>query len=60
MAGPVLDTRSKSALESRRAELERGIGSDHDLPYTFAFLLGLRCSPTAVFTNIEPFSTFSF
>ena len=36
MAGPVLDTRSKSALESRRAELERGIGSDHDLPYTFA------------------------
>ena len=36
MAGPVLDTRSKSALESRRAELERGIGSDHDLPYTIA------------------------
>ncbi len=31
-----LDTRSISALESCREELERGSGGDHDLLYTFA------------------------
>jgi hypothetical protein len=36
LAGPILDGRNTSALENRRVEIERGIGGDHDLPYTFA------------------------
>jgi hypothetical protein len=33
--------RSSSVLESRRLELERGAGGDHDRPYTFALPLSL-------------------
>ena len=32
---------SSSVLESRRLELERGAGGDHDRPYTFALPLSL-------------------
>jgi hypothetical protein len=33
--------RSSSILESRRLELERGAGGDHDSPYTFALPLSM-------------------
>src|SRR5947209_16496264 len=36
MAAHAVDARSLSSLETRRIELERGAGGDHDLPYTFA------------------------
>ncbi len=32
---------SSSILESRRLELERGAGGDHDSPYTFALPLSM-------------------
>jgi len=34
-----LDERGSSSLEKRRAELERGGGGDHDLPYRFTLPL---------------------
>jgi hypothetical protein len=34
--GSVLESRSMSALERRREELESGAGGDHDVPYTFS------------------------
>jgi hypothetical protein len=34
--GSVLQSRSMSALERRREELESGPGGDHDLPYSFS------------------------
>src|SRR5215472_11292052 len=34
-----------SALESRRLELERGLGGDHDVPYRFALPACRKCLP---------------
>lgn len=39
--GSTLESRSMSALEKRREELERGPGADHDLPYEFSLPLSL-------------------
>lgn len=39
--GSVLQSRSVSALERRREELESGPGGDHDLPYNFSLPLAL-------------------
>jgi hypothetical protein len=39
--GSVLESRSMSALERRREEVESGPGADHDLPYRFSLPLSL-------------------
>jgi hypothetical protein len=39
--GSALQSRSMSALERRREELESGLGGDCDLPYTFSLPLSL-------------------
>jgi hypothetical protein len=39
--GYALESRSTSALERRREELESGPGADHDLPYRFSLPLSL-------------------
>jgi hypothetical protein len=39
--GSALQSRSMSALERRREELERGLGGDSDIPYTFSLPLSL-------------------